>query len=367
MKRHPGGFSLVELMVAMTVTLIVSGAIYGLLTSGSNAFRREPEVADRQQNIRLAMDLLTRDVFNAGTALPPFGQVFTIQDAAGSCAAGLNGCGDPGSLGAAAAAARADGAGDPSTNSDVLEIVAADETCPLQTVCSTAPVAGSAGLFVSREAVPTCLPLPGFVVLTDNTAFTLQPAVATTGGPTDCPGATISANGNLQLGNFVPGWPPVPAIQPPTTSPVFLYGGRLVRYRIAPSGDPLDTSPALWRSDTGKFAADGAPKAEPGEGGFPGTSSPWQLVARGIEDLQVEYLDGSGAGWMNAPRTVLTSDWTTLVRRVRITISARATAANLQGQTSAGGTGPDAIRGQLVTEVSPRAALNELQMGNQFN
>ena len=52
MMRQQRGFSLVELMVAMTVTLIVSGAIYGLLTSGSSAFRREPEVADRQQNIR---------------------------------------------------------------------------------------------------------------------------------------------------------------------------------------------------------------------------------------------------------------------------------------------------------------------------
>ena len=64
------GFSLVELMVAMTVTLIVSGAIYGLLTSGSNAFRREPELADRQQNIRVAMDLISRDVYNAGASCP---------------------------------------------------------------------------------------------------------------------------------------------------------------------------------------------------------------------------------------------------------------------------------------------------------
>ena len=68
--RRQSGFSLVELMVAMTVTLIVSGAIYGLLASGGNAFRREPEVADRQQNIRLAMDLITRDVYTAGAVSP---------------------------------------------------------------------------------------------------------------------------------------------------------------------------------------------------------------------------------------------------------------------------------------------------------
>jgi len=73
MTRHARGFSLVELMVAMTVTLIVSGAMYGRLTSGSNAFRREPEIADRQQNIRAAMDLIARDVFSAGAALPTFG------------------------------------------------------------------------------------------------------------------------------------------------------------------------------------------------------------------------------------------------------------------------------------------------------
>jgi prepilin-type N-terminal cleavage/methylation domain-containing protein len=102
--RRQDGFSLVELMIALTVTLIVSGAIYGLLTSGSAAFRREPELADRQQNIRVAMDVIARDVFNAGAALPTFSQVFTVEDSAGgSCtgAQGVNGCGDPGALGAA--------------------------------------------------------------------------------------------------------------------------------------------------------------------------------------------------------------------------------------------------------------------------
>ena len=86
------GFSMVELVVAMTVTLIVSSAIYGLLTAGGNAFRREPEVADRQQNIRAAMDFISRDTFTAGAALPPFSQVFTRTDPVG-CTGGLNGCG----------------------------------------------------------------------------------------------------------------------------------------------------------------------------------------------------------------------------------------------------------------------------------
>ena len=70
--RAQAGFSLVELLVAMTVTLIITGAVFGLLSGGQNAFRREPERTDRQQNIRMAMDLIMRDIATAGAAMPPF-------------------------------------------------------------------------------------------------------------------------------------------------------------------------------------------------------------------------------------------------------------------------------------------------------
>jgi hypothetical protein len=63
---------------------------------------------------------------------------------------------------------------------------------------------------------------------------------------------------------------------------------------------------------------------------------------------------------------MLNGDWTRLVRQVRITLSARASAANLGGETTAGGGAPDSVRGQLSTVVAPRAAFNELQMGSQI-
>ena len=69
--------------------------------------------------------------------------------------------------------------------------------------------------------------------------------------------------------------------------------------------------------------------------------------------------------WTNLPATVTTNDYNSLTRQVRITLSARASAANLQGQTTASG-GPNAVRGQLTTTVTPRAAFNELQMGSQI-
>ena len=76
----------------MAVTLIVCGAIFGLLAGGQTAFRREPELADRQQNIRVAMDLILRDIANAGSGMPNFMQTFTPGlDACGTCPHGPDG------------------------------------------------------------------------------------------------------------------------------------------------------------------------------------------------------------------------------------------------------------------------------------
>ena len=63
-----------------------------------------------------------------------------------------------------------------------------------------------------------------------------------------------------------------------------------MRYLIAPNLDPIDTAPALWRSETGRYTAAGVLSAVPVAG-----ATNWQIVARGIEDLQVEYLNGGPA------------------------------------------------------------------------
>ncbi len=380
--RPQRGFSLVELMVAMTITLIVSAAIYGLLTSGSNAFRREPELADRQQNIRMAMDLIARDVFNAGAALPPFSQVFTVSDpTGGACigAQGVNGCGVMGTLGPAAAANRAPGDGsDTSENSDVLELVASDEQCPVLSVCNSDPTGttpGTAGTFVTREGLPRCMRLPGLALLTDNTSFVIQPAQAVTPTSKACASAGPTQHvGNLTLGVLgdVGFRVPTAAMKAPGESATFLYPARVIRYRIGPGLDPAAPDvPALWRSETGRYSATGAAGLpEPGESSFTAGSSPqWEIVARGIEDLQIEYMPGDNL-WHSQPPISITSppdNWKSMVRQVRITLSARASAPpNVAGQTAAGGGAPQALRGQLSTTVTPRAAFNEMQMGGQI-
>src|SRR4029450_3035333 len=85
--RAQAGFSLVELMIALVITLIVSGAIFGLLTGGQSAFRVQPERTDGHQHIRRAMDLIMRDIATAGDGSPAFIQTFTP---------GLNAIGPPG-------------------------------------------------------------------------------------------------------------------------------------------------------------------------------------------------------------------------------------------------------------------------------
>ena len=78
------GFSLIEVLVSIMITLIVMGAVFGLLTKGQRSFQREPEVADLQQSARTALDLVTKDILQAGAGLPPEYPAFSsIQNGAG--------------------------------------------------------------------------------------------------------------------------------------------------------------------------------------------------------------------------------------------------------------------------------------------
>ncbi len=299
------GFSLIELLVAMTVTLIVSGAVYGLLTAGKTAFRREPALTDRQQNIRVAMDLISRDVLRAGFGLPELAQVFT-QD--------LDGVGP---------------LGPENEESDELEIIAASD-CPPLHVCK------QSGSSIDTLEIPSsCYSLPSLVLAGNSQGnwgvyWAEQPGGP--GGGNNACQDQYEKNGHLVFPHGQNSeWNP-PGGLPFTAQWIML--GSVVRYRINVDAEGV---PNLERSNFGNKAN-------------PGGQDPWEIVARGIEDLQLEY--ENAAGWSGSAGLV--SNNNTIIRRVRVRLSARALEANLQGQTtSAVG---DAARGQLVTEVAPRAA-----------
>jgi len=330
------GFSLIELMVAMVVTLIISGAVFQLVTAGQSAFRKEPAVADRQQNIRMAMDIITQDIFQAGYGLPTFAQAFTND---------LDGVGTMGSGG---------------EDTDELEIFRAAE-CPSLGVCDLA--SDPTKSIVTQELLSACYQFPALVIMADECEWALRWAKkpgagesnkACNGGPGGDPrGHAVFPPGQAPLVNPVSGfggW-----------QPKYMMMGMAIRYRINIDADGI---PNLERSTAG------------GQEDLKGNST-WQIIARGIEDLQVEYMNA--AGWHNTPgATDLDSgeikscmsvaaaiDYDRLIRRVRVRLSARVTeSGKMTGETASAAlpTIGNAIRGQLLTEVAPRPATTALQM-----
>ena len=77
------GFTLVELLVAMTLGLVLLGSVLKILVSQNRTNAVQQEVAYAQQNARAAMDLMVREIRNAGHN-PANGNVEAIVTAEGT-------------------------------------------------------------------------------------------------------------------------------------------------------------------------------------------------------------------------------------------------------------------------------------------
>ncbi len=64
------GFSLVELLVSITIFLIASTAMYGLMDIANKSRTITSERSDLMKNVRTAMTIVGRDAFNAGYSYP---------------------------------------------------------------------------------------------------------------------------------------------------------------------------------------------------------------------------------------------------------------------------------------------------------
>jgi prepilin-type N-terminal cleavage/methylation domain-containing protein len=354
MKAHrESGFSLIELLVAMVVTLVVSGAIYGLLASGQSAFRREPELSDRQQNIRVAMAMIERDVSRGGVSMPAFTQVFA-----------------PGG----------DGGG---TVPDSLDIIAGLDSCAPLAVCkNTGGATATLELPSGPPAGSICPTFPGMAAVApgpNNELFVIGRVTRVAAntcvppglnaGLTGVAGGSPSSSGiivTLPTNQGPLEWHPPGGAAPSATNPQLLFPVEVVRYQISPDNtDPADPGvPCLWRSVTGGLDAAtgfGGPEAIPGPG--------WQMVARGIENLQVRYSSGIPVAGVpptttDEPPLVISGNYNTLTYQVEVTLSARVTAQNLQGETVVPGS--KRVRGELTTQITPREALIAYAAGGQY-
>src|SRR3984893_13596350 len=63
------GFSILEVMVAMTVLLIVMGAVFSLMRDSMKVATATYEMTDAQQSLRTAQEFINRDLINAGDGL----------------------------------------------------------------------------------------------------------------------------------------------------------------------------------------------------------------------------------------------------------------------------------------------------------
>jgi hypothetical protein len=149
--------------------------------------------------------------------------------------------------------------------------------------------------------------------------------------------------------------------------PFAIQAAEVIRYEI---GTDTDGVIGLFRSTTGGFdATSGTPVAT----NPPGVA--WQLVARGIEDMQVEYVSiNSGvATFVNTPNFIADSNVTgpgDIVQGVRVTLWSRVVgdraqpAGNpgdgLSGETRAAGNQVMAVRGSMTSTMAPRAAQEAL-------
>jgi type IV pilus assembly protein PilW len=78
-QRRQQGFTLIEVMVAMVIAMAVVAAAFTILVTSNKAARVNSQVADTQQNARLAMDLIATDIKLAG---------FNMTGTIGNCTVG---------------------------------------------------------------------------------------------------------------------------------------------------------------------------------------------------------------------------------------------------------------------------------------
>lgn len=64
--RRQGGFSLVELMVALTLGLIIIGGVISIFVTNQQAFRTTEGLSRLQENARISFELMAREIRQAG-------------------------------------------------------------------------------------------------------------------------------------------------------------------------------------------------------------------------------------------------------------------------------------------------------------
>ena len=68
--RNEAGFSLVELIIAMAITVTIMALSCTLLAAGFNMRSREDRKSDAIADVQRALNIMTREISNSGLKLP---------------------------------------------------------------------------------------------------------------------------------------------------------------------------------------------------------------------------------------------------------------------------------------------------------
>ena len=87
------GFTLIELMIALVITTVIVAAGYTILTTTHKASISNERAVGTQQNVRVAMELIAKDIKQAGFGMP-LAPNLPVGGVAGNCAPGAYDRGD---------------------------------------------------------------------------------------------------------------------------------------------------------------------------------------------------------------------------------------------------------------------------------
>jgi len=273
--RGERGFTLLELLVVMAIFLVVIAAVYALYNTQLKTTHIEEDVAEVQQNLRVAMDIISKDVAMAGIA---------VSSGTNPVDAFANNTGLDGSDSVTFNNASADG---------VFTII--DSTLSVAVVGGT-PItftvgsSGEAGMFSVGDGVrivnPSEKTQPAATVFTVSAINTAAPSLTLT------PGAS---GGNVK---FMRGY-----LVSKTGSSALDPYPNTVRYCMGPAAG---CAPSVTRCPAGQKCLMRIVNATPLDG---------SVVATNIEGFQLGYiLDNTALAESDAPGSL------SLIRAVRVTI-----------------------------------------------
>jgi prepilin-type N-terminal cleavage/methylation domain-containing protein len=95
------GFTLLEMLISVTIMLVVTAGIFSVMNPAEGTFSTQPEVSDMQQRLRVAADVLNRDLVMAGAGTYSGSAVGTLSNFFASVVpyrVGLQGADPPGTF-----------------------------------------------------------------------------------------------------------------------------------------------------------------------------------------------------------------------------------------------------------------------------